>query len=195
MKAVAVSQRVDEEQERNEIRDALDQRLITFLSKCGYAPIPVSNALGNSLFEWLKVVRPSALVFSGGNNIGQFAQRDQTENALLEYALQQQLPVLGICRGMQVIAHWAGVSLHPLLGHVGTRHQLTGVISMEVNSYHEYSITECPNGFEILARSQDGEIEAIRHLELPWEGWMWHPEREEKTKAQDVRRIRTLFGE
>ncbi len=195
MKVVAVSQRVDEEHERNEIRDALDHRLTAFLSKCGYAPIPVSNALGSSLFEWLEVVRPSALVFSGGNNIGQFAQRDQTENALLEYALLQQLPVLGICRGMQVIAHWAGVSLHPLPGHVGTRHQLTGIISMEVNSYHEYSITQCPNGFEILARSQDGGIEAIRHLKLPWEGWMWHPEREKTTKVQDVKRIKALFGE
>jgi gamma-glutamyl-gamma-aminobutyrate hydrolase PuuD len=195
LKVVAVSQRVDEEHERNEIRDALDHRLTAFLSKCGYAPIPVSNALGSSLFEWLEVVRPSALVFSGGNNIGQFAQRDQTENALLEYALLQQLPVLGICRGMQVIAHWAGVSLHPLPGHVGTRHQLTGIISMEVNSYHEYSITQCPNGFEILARSQDGGIEAIRHLKLPWEGWMWHPEREKTTKVQDVKRIKALFGE
>jgi gamma-glutamyl-gamma-aminobutyrate hydrolase PuuD len=195
LKVIAVSQRVDKEQEHNEMRDALDQRLTTFLSICGYAPIPVPNALGSLLLEWLKVVQPSALVFSGGNDIGQSVQRDQTENVLLEYALKQKLPVLGICRGMQMIAHLAGASLHPLDGHVGTRHQLTGIISMEVNSYHAYSITECPNDFEILARSQDGEIEAIRHLKLPWEGWMWHPEREDKTKIQDMNRIKALFGE
>jgi putative glutamine amidotransferase len=79
-------------------------------------------------------------------------------------------------------------------GHLRTRHQLTGTISSEVNSYHGYSIAACPHGFEVLARSEDGEIEAIRHRTLSWEGWMWHPEREDHFAAHDMHRIKALFG-
>jgi gamma-glutamyl-gamma-aminobutyrate hydrolase PuuD len=194
MTVVAVSQRVDSFPDRNETRDALDQRLVAFLASCGYVPIPVPNALSVALRDWLMVMRPSGVVLSGGSNIGQFAERDNTERAMLAHAQERQLPALGICRGMQMMAQWAGASLHPVSGHVRTRHRLTGEISGDVNSYHGYSLSACPDGFEVLARSEDGEIEAIRHRSLPWEGWMWHPEREDHFATHDINRVKALFG-
>jgi putative glutamine amidotransferase len=77
---------------------------------------------------------------------------------------------------------------------VRTRHRLSGEITGEANSYHGFSLASCPEGFEVLAQSEDGEIEAIRHQSLPWEGWMWHPEREALFSARDVQRIKALFG-
>lgn len=194
MKMVVVSQRVDVYPERNETRDALDQRLTAFIASCGYIPVPVPNSLGDALREWLTFVQPAAVVLSGGNDISQCAERDDTERVLLTHAQERQLSALGICRGMQMMAHWAGASLHPVSGHVQTRHHLIGTISAEVNSYHGYSLYDCPEGFEVLARSEDGEIEAIRHRTLPWEGWMWHPEREDHFADDDIHRIKVLFG-
>lgn len=93
-----------------------------------------------------------------------------------------------------MMAHWAGVGLRPVEGHVQTRHPLSGEVTGKVNSYHVFSLIGCPRGFEVLARSVDGEIEAIRHLSLPWEGWMWHPEREAAFAAHDIQRLKALFA-
>ncbi len=202
MKLVAVSQRVDTYPDRSETRDALDQCLITFLRMAGYLAVPVPNGLHTEtpdkyhpriLEVWLTAVAPSAIVLSGGNDIGQYAARDFTEEALLDYARSHQLPALGICRGMQMMAHWAGTRLHAVEGHVQTRHQLSGHIVDDVNSYHSYSLMNCPDGFEVFAHSEDGEIEAIRHVSLPWQGWMWHPEREKEFNLRDIQRLRDLF--
>jgi putative glutamine amidotransferase len=204
MKVVAVSQRVDHFPERNERRDALDQRLIIFLLVAGFTPVPVPNGLylafpdgrydHEALDRWLAAVKPQAFVLSGGNDIGQCRERDLTEGWLLDHAKAHQMPVLGICRGMQLIAHWAGVGLHPVHGHIGTRHRLVGEVTGEINSYHRFALAACPAAFEVIARSEDGEIEAIRHQSLPWEGWMWHPEREECFSARDIERLKRLVA-
>ena len=193
MKIVAISQRVDVLPERNETRDALDQRLVALMLSLNYLTLPIPNVLAHSVADWLAETKPDALVLSGGNNIGENFDRDSTERVMLEYAKCHELPTLGICRGLQMMANWAGVELHHTEGHVKTRHSVSGLINREVNSFHTYSIKDCPLGFEVIACSEDGLIEAIRHKSWPWEGWMWHPEREEDFIEEDTNRIRSLF--
>lgn len=203
MKLIAVSQRVDFICARKEKRDALDQRLVSFLRHAGFTCVPVSNSLlleGRSssreiINDLMSRISPSALLLSGGNDLGEFQDRDDTERILLDYAQDATLPVLGICHGMQMMAVRSGANLKRVQGHVNSRHGITGKISREVNSYHEFSIDECPPGYEVLARSKDGVIKAISHLKLPWEGWMWHPEREDEYSIDDVERLRKLVGE
>ena len=200
MKLVVVSQRIDLIQDHGEVRDSLDHRLVRLLLTAGYLPFPVPNSVycknSDRLSEvnnWLRTLEPHGIVLSGGNDIGEFRERDLTEHIMLDYACDLRLPVLGICRGMQMIGHWAGVGVVPVDGHISTRHRISGKISSEVNSYHAYALEECPENFEVIARSEDGQIEAISHLSLPWEGWMWHPERDPEIGADNLKRIKELF--
>ena len=200
MRAVAVSQRVDAYPKRNEQRDAVDQRLTKLLISIGLLPIPAPNSLfstslkKNVFYQWISSIAPSAVILSGGNDIGLNKDRDKVEIALLDHAEEYELPVLGICRGMQQMAVRAGGKLHNVAGHVRTRHLLTGAMSYEVNSYHNQALSSSPPNYNVIARSIDGEIEAIRHEWLPWEGWMWHPEREEIPNSQDIARMKLLLN-
>lgn len=195
MKPVVVSQRVEHLGERAERRDALDDRLVRWLADADFLVFPIPNVLhlSDELPEWLKHVEPCGFVLSGGGDIGLDPHRDATETALLDFAQVRQLPVLGICRGMQLMGAHSGTGLKQVEGHVRSRHRLQGAVAGDANSFHSLALTQCPNGYEVIARSEDSEIEAIKHLTLPWEGWMWHPERETAFSARDVLRLRALF--
>ncbi|WP_292433759.1 gamma-glutamyl-gamma-aminobutyrate hydrolase family protein [Methylobacter sp.] len=198
---MAVSQRVDWLPERNERRDALDQNLCRWLVAAGYMPMPVPNVMGqmqgnnpSPMQNWLSATNPDAILLSGGNDIGDAPERDNTERCLLAYAEEKCLPVLGICRGMQMLSVWAGSTLQPVAGHVGTKHRLQGELTGDVNSFHRFAVAVCPPGFTVAATSEDGCIEAIRHETLPWQGWMWHPEREAVFQLADMQRLQVLFN-
>ena len=204
MKIIGITQRIDLIPEREEARDTLDQRLVSFIQSTGNTPVQIPNALdkaGNSNAEepknlviWLETIRPQGFVFSGGQNIGEKPVRDQTEGWLLNYAFSKNLPVLGICRGMQMIASYAGVGLHRVKNHVAKRHQIHGIVNGRVNRFHEFAIDACPSGFEVIARGDDDEIEAIAANGMDCEAWMWHPEREQIFSQRERNRAAGLFG-
>jgi len=195
MKPVAVTQRVDLWPDRHESRDALDRNMTRWLSAAGYLAFPMPNALTtpDEMRRWLDTLQPNGIVLSGGGDIDDDACRSATEYEVLNFAERNATPLLGICRGMQLLAHSRTTGLKAVAGHVRTRHRLVGEIDGEANSYHQLSIASCPEGFRTLAHSEDGEIEAIRHHVLPWEGWMWHPERESEFQQRDIARLKGLF--
>lgn len=191
MKRILISQRIDVVQGRNEERDALDVRWAELLFSLGFLPIPVCSALADQP-DYLVQLQPDAIILSGGNDIGQAPTRDRLETKLLDYAKAQQLPVLGVCRGMQMLNHYLGGSLVTVSGHVATRHALQGAWAQQygyqqVNSYHNQAFTQATLAadLKVLATSSDGVIEAVACSHLPWLGIMWHPEREAHLQSAD----------
>ena len=196
MNRIVISQRMVFEEDRSETRDVLDHRLINLASDgLGCLPFPLPNSLGTKdlITKWIDAISPLGIIISGGGDIGAAESRDNTEHVLINYALENNIPVLGICRGMQLLATFFGGGLHPVVGHVASRHRVIGHIDMEVNSYHNYSLKECPIEFEVTSYSADGNIESIRHRTAKLEGWMWHPEREVENYDLMLSMIKKLF--
>ncbi len=124
--------------------------------------------------------------------------RDDYEEALLQAALGTEVPLLGVCRGHQLLNVALGGTLVPHLAadpidHVSHRppsnaddHNLateTGSLARRllgerpsVNSYHHQAVERLGTGLVVGARADDGVVEALELPGRPVLGVQWHPE-------------------
>ena len=148
----------------------------------------------------------SGLVLPGGGDIhpqfygevsehchGIDLQRDQDELDLCRHFLEEGLPILGICRGLQVLnVTLGGTLLQHIENHsqingqdrLHTTHSATGQWirqlygrSFTVNSAHHQAIDRLGFDLEVVQWTDDGVIEGVAHRTLPAYGVQWHPER------------------
>jgi N5-(cytidine 5'-diphosphoramidyl)-L-glutamine hydrolase len=197
VKIVAITQRVAVIPEYGERRDCLDQSWARFLAACGLLPLPLPNVaeIALALFHRSAV---AGLVLTGGNDLaalgGDAPERDATEHALLDAAASRRLPVIAVCRGMQIVQQRCGVPLRRIEGHVMRRQtiEIDGE-ETEVNSYHHFGSSESRAPLKTWAHAHDGIVKAIRHAELPITGIMWHPERNAPYFERDIALFRDVF--
>jgi putative glutamine amidotransferase len=167
---------------------------------------PVADAVDETLDAL------DGLVLSGGADIdpahyeedvhpmttGLHPQRDEAELMLLEAALVREMPVLAICRGMQVLNVLRGGSLHQHLpervahdGHREARgafseHDISvaggsrtaAIIGHEarVLSSHHQALERIGDGLDVVAWAGDGTVEAVEDPAQFAIGVLWHPE-------------------
>ena len=198
MKAVAITQRVSVVPAYGERRDCLDQAWTRFLAACGLLPVLLPN-ITEAALALCEGAGIAGLVLTGGNDLAVFGgdapERDVTENTLLDMAERRRLPVLGVCRGMQVIQQRFAIPLCRVEGHVAQRQviRIDGE-RKEVNSYHCFGAFDSRPPLEVWAVADDGVVKAIRHSAQPITGIMWHPERCTPFAPDDIALFRQVFG-
>lgn len=197
MKRIAITQRVEVLADRSERRDALDQRWAEFLLACGLSAVPVPNnvELARRLFD----SSIAGLILTGGNDLtsygGDAPERDATERLLVDLAQARGLPILGVCRGMQLLLDRYGVTLVRVTGHVASTHDLlVDGVARKVNSYHHLAALDATDRVRVTARADDGVVEAFADETGHCAGIMWHPERCSPFDPADIESVRHLFG-
>lgn len=124
-------------------------------------------------------------------------RRDAWEFSLLDEAVRRRLPILGICRGCQLLNVGFGGTLWQDLQMEKTgamNHRLTGEHSLcaaegsflatllgqteaSVNSRHHQAVKKLASGFRVAATSPDGVVEAFEGVDYPAMGVQFHPEK------------------
>jgi putative glutamine amidotransferase len=208
--AVSINSHPDSEKPERGF-DFVRHAYVPYLQQLAILPILIPNNLADPR-AYITALGVEGVVLTGGGDIApeRYGQpntaseeisstRDQMEYHLLEWAVEHQRPVIGICRGIQVINVFFGgrlvqdiaSQLHSPINHDGgdphlirfTDPRVTGVIGcdeMHVNSHHHQGIT-----LDLLAEpleafafcSTDGLVEGVIHRSQPILGVQWHPER------------------
>lgn len=151
-----------------------------------------------------------ALIISGGDDLNYAlfenetcelddiidSSRDALEYALLHEAVMERKPVLGICRGYQLINVFFGGSLMKDIRRFGQKvrysplawkpieineksclAEITGTGRLKINTLHHQAVEEPAPGFEVCAEDNRGIIQSIRYKHsLDIYGVQWHPE-------------------
>jgi len=149
-----------------------------------------------------------ALILSGGGDVAaEFCglepaflrsvdvERDRFELAIVLAAVSAGLPILGICRGMQVLNLALGGSILADIPQGGHEQPYPAAVAyhevdilqpewqrlvgerMAVNSFHHQAIDSLAPGFSLVGRAADGVPEAMSDAEGRMIGVQWHPER------------------
>lgn len=174
------------------------QRRTQFLIKCGLTPLLLPNNLG-VVKILVKNISLSGFLLTGGNSLAKYhgdaKERDQLEKWLITYGIKNAVPILGVCRGMQIIQDAFGVRLSKISGHVLKRQTITiNSKKRNVNSYQCWGTKKSSPRLIPWAYSRDGIIKAVKHSKYPICGIMWHPERLNPNQKEDLILFKKFLG-
>lgn len=210
---IGLSQRVDQISHYDEVRDNLDQAWHKLLIEIGLLPCPLPNIDIKSARDLLNQVKLDGLILTGGNSLASLdpsdasvnLKRDTFEEFLITHALHNKIPILGVCRGAQMINNYFGGKFIKVKGHIAQTHSLTLTESQvldlrlpknfEVNSFHSWSIPSNGLAGELKAFAVDhnGNIEGFYAPKDCIMGIMWHPERPCPSSQDTKRLIQNFF--
>ncbi len=164
---------------------SLSKDWFDYSAKIGINLIPYNYRFSSKYLINLKI---EGVIFSGGNDLYHLNKkkenffRDKEEKKLFKYFSIKNMPILGICRGFQFIAHKFDGSIVKSKNHIKKKQKIYLLKnnflkdkSLYVNSYHKFSVNFLPKNFEIIARHKDKSIEIARYKKIYC--LMFHPER------------------
>ncbi|NBX83990.1 MAG: hypothetical protein EBQ95_00090 [Gammaproteobacteria bacterium] len=191
MNLVAITQRVEIVSSYKESRDCLDQRWWDFLNQCDLMPLILPNDI-LLVEKLLKQIEIKGIILTGGN---QTVERSEVENYLIKFAIEKQMPLIGVCHGMQMVQKYFNIPLYPVANQVVSQQEIfiNEKISI-VNSYHDYGTYDNHDNFDVFAKTKDGIVKAIKHKKIPILGIMWHPERNQQFIERDCQLFKEVFN-
>lgn len=194
----------------------LSDHYLAAVERAGMSPVIIPIC---SDFETVKAIvsKLDGIVLSGGNDVAPACygerikpycgrlvpKRDKQEIEIVKYIMEEiKIPILGICRGIQVMNVAAGGTLyqdlmidgkfeqhycemspvnnavHTITVEPGSRmEKVYGTEPIWINSYHHQAVKDLAPGFKATAKSEDGVIEAIEYEGDHYAvGVQWHPE-------------------
>lgn len=173
----------------------------------GISWLPIPN-VGSGVISYLEEWSLNGYLLTGGDDLGVFPHRDETEFAIVDYCVRHRIPLFGICRGMQVvIKRFGGVLTRaPDDRHVAKQHGVSicktpfsygGETKIAVNSFHNWTLRKnnLPTEFKVIGCAEDGTVEAAIHEDLPISCIMWHPERPGSYSEFDAAWFGHTFGD
>jgi len=203
----------------NNLNDCLDNNYINFFEKLGILPIIIPNSTKN-LQKYFELFKPDGIILSGGEDVNPDLYggekhksfdvselRDNTEFALIDYAVKNKLPLLGICRGFQIINVYFGGKLIQKINELESNknhlnpdihtividnkiiNQKFNSETFVVNSFHNQGVDfkSLSNQLKSFAVYKNTElIEAFYHINLPILAVQWHPERQLESSDLNV---------
>lgn len=163
--------------------------------------------------------RPELLTYCNQEDMDE--ERDALELRIMDYSQQHSVPVLGICRGMQIANVFFGGTLIPDIPSFGKsdhakvngldRYHLvevqknsllasiTGLREGEVNSAHHQGADRVGDGLAVNAVSEDGIVEGLERKDREGKSFLllvqWHPERMRDQESALTKRVRSAFVE
>ena len=169
--------------------DFVDHFWINFFDKNKIKFTIIPNAL-NYKFNFINKKDIKLIILPGGNDLfsKSYLSKIRLENEfkLIKFGIKNKIPILGVCRGMQVINFFYKGNQKKINGHMRTRHDIFFVDKLfnkkklNVNSFHSFGI---PKNF--LAKSllpigldKSKNVEIFEHHKKNIFGIMFHPERE-----------------
>jgi putative glutamine amidotransferase len=213
LKTIAISSRITEAGNYVEPRNSLAMDWDGYSDTLEILPVIIPNGYSDAT-AYFRNLKIDGLILSGGNNIvpalfgadyeasDAYPERDETEYKLIEYCLEKDLPILGVCRGMQILnVYFGGTLTQGIQNHVNKNHRLniSGFQkyfgeSHEVNSFHNFGIYRgnLADDLEVFAECEDGVIEGFSHKKSRVAGIQWHPERKPGDSLTD-RFIKDFF--
>tara|TARA_Y100000768_G_C23989685_1_gene691435 strand:+ start:3781 stop:4410 length:630 start_codon:yes stop_codon:yes gene_type:complete len=177
--------------------DSISHSWYDLLSRNNLIPYLLPN--DSSFIDYSKNINKiDLIILTGGKNKheykanSRYQKRDELEYKLIDYAINKNIPILGICRGMQTLNLYfnGSISLDKNKNHVNNKHEvlinkiedLKICKQFSVNSYHNYIITDKTLGQQLQPFAYcktDNTIEGFYYKAKKIIGIAWHPERDQ----------------
>jgi len=194
--------------------DELNASALSAFEDAGWEPSLLATADEKRLEVLARARAADAVVIMGGEDVdpilyggatvypGSGAHEtasDRTMIAVIHQSLRRETPLLGICRGHQLInVALGGTLIQHMRGHRGTAvdpYVRTQVVVAEgedeafgvgdqARCTHHQAVAELGSGLRVVARAPDSTVEAIAHVTAPLIGVQWHPEHPDVARRQ-----------